>query len=209
MNSHDVFLLAGENRLIQAPTKCMVFVYPFGKEKLLSYCLSIGEDSPYVKRYETGDNTWQFFLEKLMLPDEKSSEVIQVENEGNSSNVLSYVGDMAGRGIVEVFEKNTKKEQFYVHLDEKNEGKQEVLKPVAFLESVRAGDFEIAKEMLSDKLVSVLSANAMRDFFSEIDEVLCLRIHKKNIFATFGKSAKMFEFIFDENQKIDNISELD
>lgn len=209
MGNRELFLLAGENRPVFLPNRSVAFVYPFGKEKLLSYCFRIGDYSPYVKQYVLGENKRQVFLEKLSLPNEPDSSIVQTETNGNVCRTLSHVGDMAGRGMVNVFKEGEATEKHYVYLDNESSENQTILAPVAFLEAVRAEDFAVAKKMLSEKLSGALNTEHMRKFFPQQSEIVCYRENNKNIFACLGQEAKMFEFTLDEKGNIDDINELD
>lgn len=80
--------------------------------------------------------------------------------------------------------------------------------PFAFFQSVKIGDFELAKAYLSSQLSEQISPDMLREYFGDFERVSPYNFHQKYgqyVCVFLNKSVKVFAFKFDEG-KISDIT---
>lgn len=128
-----------------------------------------------------------------------------IESTKNSIKCVKFYPTIAGYGIVKEFDYSTKKVSSY-NVYKSNEPhicKTEVLVPYAFLESIKYGDFSLAKHYLENNLVS---NEHLKTYFGDIKAIYFNGVCTDPNYTIFNGEYKNYTFKMNDG-KISDIEE--
>lgn len=150
---------------------------------------------------------------KLVL--EKSANKIEITDDG--FQILQIFNDVTKNGLVNKYKINETLEMMEEYAVYLKDGPKEInnkrIVPIAFLQCIKAKNFEYAKTFLSLDLEQKVTEDNLSAYFGEWNEI-CTNYLNKNTFNQFAliygeenKFAKIFNFKI-ENDLITNIEQL-
>ncbi len=150
---------------------------------------------------------------KLVL--EKSANKIEITDDG--FQILQIFNDVTKNGLVNKYKINETLEMMEEYAVYLKDGPKEInnkrIVPIAFLQCIKAKNFEYAKTFLSSDLEQKVTEDNLSAYFGEWNEI-CTNYLNKNTFNQFAliygeenKFAKIFNFKI-ENDLITNIEQL-
>ena len=136
--------------------------------------------------------------EKIVLCDEYES----FEENRQTIKFLKFCNDIAGHGIVNVFDINSccvDNYVVYINNSPKTATNNQLI-PFAFLESIKLKDFTLAKHYLYDSLTS---NEHLENFFGDFSDIYFNGYSNKLNYTIKGKKYRNFTFELNNNKIID------